>query len=273
MILFVVCTLSLIILCYCFLLCPRFSRKKELFSFPQTQFAHRGYHCAEKQIPENSMAAFQRAIDFGYGIELDLHLTRDHKLVVFHDNTLSRMCHTTGTIEDSTYQELQKLLLLNTTEHIPLFLDVLSLVDGKVPLLIELKIPNKSLHICEEVCHTLCSYHGLFMIQSFNTMGLRWFKYNAPHILRGQLSSNLTNERLTEPLFYRFFVKHLLCNIFGRPDFISYKLSDLPSFSVFLCQKLFKIPVAVWTLHTDSEIKAGIKWYHFQIFENFQKNY
>ena len=107
------------------------------------------------------------------------------------------------------------------------FSEVLSLVDGQVPLLIELKIPKSSLSICEKTWEALKNYNGPYMVQSFNTLGIWWFRRHAPHVLRGQLSSNLTADNLPEPWILTFIVKHLLGNVLGRPDFISYKLADL----------------------------------------------
>ncbi len=258
---------ALLILLYFYMILPRLSSRKNMRPFRRAMFAHRGYHCADKLIPENSMPAFRAAIRHGYGIELDLRLTRDGRLVVFHDDNLTRMCRVPGRIESYTYEELKRFRLLNTAEKIPLFSEVLSCVDGRVPLLIELKIPGSSLQICEAACRMLNNYSGTFLIQSFNTMGLYWFRRNAPHILRGQLSSRLTKENLDDPWILRFLVEHLLTNFLGRPDFISYKLSDLPRWEVFVCHKFFRSPIAVWTLRTEQALKCAKRRYDIQIFE------
>ena len=131
-----------VILLYLFALAPRLSRRDAMRAFSGTMFAHRGYHCKERGIPENSMKAFRAAIARGYGIELDLHLTKDGRLAVFHDDTLERMCKRTETVEELTSLELSSCTLLDTDETIPMFEDVLTLVRGRVPLLIELKIPD-----------------------------------------------------------------------------------------------------------------------------------
>ena len=261
------------ILLYIYAICPRLSRRKDMTHYRHTMFAHRGYHCKEKGIPENSMMAFRAALANGYGIELDLHLTKDGELVVFHDDTLKRMCSRPDTIENLTSHELKSCHLLGTSETIPLFRDVLSLVDGKVPLLIELKIPTSSLQICEETLRQLQGYHGRYLIQSFNTMGIRWFRFHAPQILRGQLSSNLTADNQEEFWFFRFVVKHLLANFLGRPDFISYKLSDLPAANVWILKNLFHIPIAVWTLRTPKMLSRGKQHFDIQIFEKPCENY
>lgn len=241
--------------------------------YKHTMFAHRGYHCIEKGIPENSMKAFRAAIKNDYGIELDVHLTRDGYPVVFHDDTLNRVCGHPGSVEDMTLEQLKSCRLLGTSERIPLFSEVLALADGKVPLLIELKIPTHSLKVCRKTYELLKPYHGDYLIQSFNTLGIFWFRLHAPEVLRGQLSSRLTRSRSGEPWILKFFTEHLLCNILGRPDFISYKLADLPQPEVMLLRHLFHVPLAVWTLRTREALKEGILHYDMQIFEKDSENY
>ncbi len=265
--------LFMIVLFYFFMVYPRRSEKRRLLDISPSMFAHRGYHDIAHHVPENSMTAFHAAVKHGYGIELDLHLTRDGQLVVFHDDTLERLCGHSGRVEDWTYDELKKLCLLGTNEHIPLFQEVLSAVDGRVPLLIELKIPTASLKICEKTYSILKSYSGNYMIQTFNTMGLRWFRLHAPYILRGQLAEHLTASKSREAWLLKFIVQNLFCNFLGRPDFISYRMSDLPHLSVFLLKYIFRVPIAVWTLTTNEDLQRGISGYHIQIFEKHGEYY
>lgn len=274
MYLILVIFIFIVILClYLYLVWPRTSAREQMERFEHTLFAHRGYHCAARGIPENSMPAFRAAVKKGYGIELDVHLTRDGKLAVFHDDDLMRVCKSSESVEDLTYKELGRYHLLDTKEHIPLFTDVLSLVNGQVPLLIEMKIPSSSTAICSALYDALKNYKGPFLVQSFNTMGIRWFRIHAPKVLRGQLSDNLTKKKSKEPWVLRFMVRHLLTNALGRPDFISYKLADLPSFSVSVLRALAHTPVAVWTLRTEAALEEGIRCYDMQIFEKQNENY
>ncbi len=126
--------------------------------------AHRGYHDIKKGIPENSIAAFKKAIRYNYTIELDVHLTKDGRLVVFHDNSLKRVCGVKKIIEDCTYSELLKYNLFDTKYKIPLFEEVLKLVDGKVGLLIETKIGKFNGKLEEELVKQLDNYKGDFAI-------------------------------------------------------------------------------------------------------------
>ncbi len=128
--------------------------------------AHRGLHHG-KDIPENSLTAFYLAIKNNYPIELDVHLTKDKKLVVFHDDNLFRVTGKNADIRDSMYDDIKDLKLYDSDETIPLFSEVLKLVDGKVPLLIEIK-QQKQKGIEKAVLDELKNYSGEFAIQSFD---------------------------------------------------------------------------------------------------------
>ncbi len=260
--------ICMILLIYILAVWPRTSRLPEVMEYNGTLFAHRGLHNREKYVPENSMEAFRMAVRQGYGIELDVHITKDRKLAVFHDDTVERMCGAAGRVEDHTFAELQKYHLLNTTERIPELKEVLDCINGRVPVLVELKIPERDLAVCEASYRVLREYKGRYMIQSFNTMGLYWYRMHAPEVLRGQLSSDLTKSNEDAPYVFRFAIQYLLLNILGKPDFISYKLKALPNFSVSLCRLLFHTPVAVWTLRSGQALREGKARYNMCIFEN-----
>ena len=263
--------LSLLLTFYLIMIMPNFLRRKEMKPFLQRDYAHRGLHSADKLIPENSMAAFREALNNNLAIELDIHLTRDNQIVVFHDETLDRICHVPGTIENSSYEELRSLRLQGTSEHIPLFSDVLNYVNGRVPLLIELKLPSTDTRLCNYTLKLLRTYNGPVLIQSFNSLGVRWFFKNAPDILRGQLSSSLTKTNPESPYLARFFVQHLLTNMFCHPDFISYKMTDTSNLGVWLNQRLYRIPIAVWTLRNPKTYNQAQQKYDMYIFEGFSK--
>lgn len=263
-----VCILFLtIILLFLYSIAPRFRYRKTVLSFSQYNFAHRGYWNMEMNIPENSLPSFQLAVEHGFGIELDLHLTKDGKIVVFHDDFLSRMCGVDLSVENTTYEELSQYHLAGTSEKIPLFSEVLALVNGKVPLLIELKLPSSNTALCSLVQKELQHYNGTYLIQSFNSLGLLWFRKHAPHILRGQLSSNLTKTEPNIPFIACFVVEYLLSNVFTRPDFVSYRLKDEKNISLMLHKYLFNTPIAVWTLHTEEELSYARSKYSIPILE------
>lgn len=130
--------------------------------FTRWRFAHRGLHRAEEGIPENSLPAFRRAVEGGYGIELDLHLTTDGQLVVFHDDTLDRVCGISGRVDEQSWPELQQHRLLGTEERIPLFREVLETVNGKIPMIVEVKYQKNYAALCTEMMKLLSDYEGMY---------------------------------------------------------------------------------------------------------------
>lgn len=261
----------LFLLFYLFMLAPRMTKRSRMKPFLGTMWAHRGLHCIEKGIPENSMAAFRMAVKKGYGIELDVHMTRDKKVVVFHDDTLKRVCGKKGTVEETDWEELKKCYLSKTSERIPLFSEVLAYVNGRVPLLIEIKQPSQDTQVCALLAKQLEGYQGAYLVQSFNCLALRWLKKNRPGILRGQLSSDLVKSDRSPHYFLRFCVKYLLSNCYSKPDFVSYKLKDSRNISLWLLKYLFHTPIAVWTLKTRGELTKARSSYDMYIFERIKE--
>ena len=260
--------LMILFLVYLFLICPDLTRREAMKPFLGQMWAHRGLHNMAERIPENSMLAFTKAIEKGYGIELDVHLTADRKLVVFHDDDLMRICSVPGIVERMTYEELQQYYLSGTFEKIPLLSDVLDHVYGRVPLLIEIKMPTKDTLICKYVKEALDSYRGPYVIESFNSLALRWFRNHAPKVLRGQLSSNLVADQSAKahPII-KFFIQHLLANWYCGPDFIAYKYDDRRNLSLWLVRHLFRTPMAAWTLKTPEVLEEAKQHFDMFIFE------
>ena len=185
-------------------------------------YAHRGLH-GEEGIPENSMAAFKKAKGSGYGIELDVQLTKDGVMVVHHDYDLKRTCGVNKKIADLTYRELCRYRLMGTRERIPRFVEVLREVDGKVPLLVELKMETCNRKLCKKVAKALDQYKGLYCMECFHPYALYWFKKNRPEVIRGQLSEQFLKEKEEGTLIRKigyFIVKNLLTNFITKPDFI-----------------------------------------------------
>lgn len=140
---------------------------KDLRFLTQNLIAHRGFFDHEQAIPENSFLAFMRAMEYHFIIELDVHLLKDSQIVVFHDDNLKRMTGLDKEIKNCTYEEIRKLKLLRTNEKIPLLKKVLNLVEGKVPLLIELKYDVKTGLLEKELMQVLSQYKGKYAVQSF----------------------------------------------------------------------------------------------------------
>lgn len=257
---------------YLLAIMPRILNRPDLSIFRQKLFAHRGLHDNRTEAPENSMNAFRKAVDAGYGIEFDVQLTKDQIPVVFHDFTLQRMCGVRGRISQHTYEELRKLHLMNTEEKIPSLQEVLELVDGKVPLIIELKIEFLDVSVCRAADRMLRNYSGKYCIESFNPWGLRWYRKHHPGIVRGQLSQIFGKHREKSNLhtdFALWTMGNLLFNFLTRPDFIAYDCSDYKAVSRRLCKKLYQNKSVAWTVRSEKQLQKMRKEFDVFIFENF----
>ena len=234
-------------------------------------YAHRGLH--GHGVPENSMAAFQAALEHGYGIELDVHLLKDGNLAVMHDSLLNRTTGQAGRIEDLTTEDLKNYRLEGTEETIPEFMDVLTLYNGKAPLIVELK-PTDGNHaaLAEAACRMMDTYKGPFCMESFDPRCVAWLRKNRPDIIRGQLTENFFRSKNCDlPDYLKFAMQHCLVNIMCVPDFVAYKFADRNStVSVKLCKKLWKAKTVTWTLKSMEEFNTAVKEDFIPIFEGFE---
>ena len=255
---------------YLFASAPGIHKKTKWQHLTGWDYAHRGLYDNEHGIPENSIAAFRRAVDKGYGIELDVHLTADNQLVVFHDDTLTRMCGMNKKISSFLYSDLMQLRLLGTEEGIPLFKDVLELIDGKVPLIIELKVDGSNQNLlCPLVWQLLSRYKGDYCIESFHPFVLQWIKRHEPQVVRGQLSCNFFKENPHCDIVL-FLMSNLMTNFFTHPDFIAYKYLDLDNLAVIYNRKLFHIMTVVWTIPGKPTYDRFKNKVDAMIFEGFE---
>lgn len=229
--------LLFIVALFFFLIFPARPTAEQRTRFGGVNYAHRGLHTADCAVPENSLAAFAAAAEAGYGIELDLQFSKDEQIVVFHDDTLQRVCGVERRVDEYTYAELCEFHLCRTGEKIPLFSEVLACVNGRVPLLVELKNGPKNRLLCERSYAMLKKYKGDYCVESFQPVIVRWFKKNAPQVLRGQLSSPARDMRGEIGGPAAFLLGNLLTNVLARPQFIAYSLTA-KSFSVRIAQRL-----------------------------------
>lgn len=223
-------------------------------------FAHRGWH---KDFPENSIPAFKKAVELGYGIELDVHLSKDRELVVFHDDELFRMTGEKDYVRFKTVDELQQLHLKDSEYTIPTLKEVFDLVAGKTPILLEVKTEANTKRICKKLVEDLKNYRGEVFIQSFNPFVLRYFYKHAPTYLRGQLSSYFRTSDLS--LIKKNVIKKLRLKKFAHIDFISYNLKDLPNKYVMNCN----VPVLAWTVRTKEDFEKAKQESNNLIVDNF----
>ena len=219
---------------------------KDLAWLTERPIAHRGYHDMNRERWENTLSAFKAARDRGFAIECDVHLTADNVPIVFHDDSLMRLTGTEGFVWQRTAKEMAALKIGGTADSPPTLAQMLDLVDGKVPLVVEIKgdagYDDGSV---AAVCGLLKSYSGPAAIMSFDHWLIRQFPEHA-----GDLPCGLTalgNAR-------RWFEAHFA--MLGYVDFVSYCLADLPNpFAAFVREKL-DMPLITWTVRDEAAVRA-----------------
>ena len=253
---------------YAFLMAPRMIKKPDVSVLKGVHYAHRGLHDNHSDAPENSMKAFKKAVDAGYGIEMDIQLTKDKIPVVFHDETLNRMCGVEGKVWEFTFEELQKLTLAESEERIPKFEDVLALVGGKVPLIVEYKLDVPSTEVCEIADPMLQAYNGIYCIESFHPFAVKWYREHRPEVIRGQLSQDFSKQEKYKGKFIYWLLSNLLTNVLTRPDFIAYNHKDADMFSRKVCSLMGALPVA-YTIKSQEEYEKVKDQFELFIFDSF----
>ena len=261
-------TVSISGILYLMAIMPRMMRRPDTSLFKRKYFAHRGLHDNGSEAPENSMLAFRRAVEAGYGMELDVHVTSDGVPVIFHDFTLKRICGVDGIIENHTYEELQKYTLCDSTEHIPRLEDLLGMVQGRVPLIVEIKSEKVNVSECAVIDRMLRNYNGEYCIESFNPMVLWWFRIHHNEVVRGQLASNFRKDGGYRNAIY-FFMTHLMLNFVTKPDFIAYNHHFKEEPGRRICRRIYKNPSVAWTIQSKEELKETWEEFDVFIFEGF----
>ena len=258
----------------------RSTREDVLAELLKHRYAHRGLH-DKPGIPENSMAAFRLAVEHGFGMEMDLHLTRDGKLAVIHDSSLLRTCGVDLVIEDLTLAEAQQHVLENSeAEVIPDFQELLDLVRGRVPLIVELKVGKTSEGtdttetLCRKAAELLDAYTQkysasaptLWCVESFSPSAVKWFRVNRPDIIRGQLAGNINHDEPMISPFQNFLMRQLLINFISKPDFVAYNYRDRFDSGV----RRWKGPLFYYTITSYEDLKELESRGAAGIFEQFK---
>lgn len=230
--------------------------------------AHRGLF-NNKDVPENSLLAFKKAIEKNYAIEFDVYLLDDGSVAVFHDLELNRMTGKNGYISLLTKEDLKQYKLLKTEETIPTLEEVLEAVRGQVPILVELKSSSLKNHKLEEAAYNILkNYDGEYAIQSFNPYNLEWFKINAPKVPRGIIGTYWKQPIYGRPksVIIRMATKRLWLYKKGMPNFISYDFRDLPNHFV----SKHKVPILAWGIKSQQDYLSIVKHADNIIFEGFE---
>ena len=257
--------IAALFLCHIFLLTTR-RRRAAAEAFMSTPYAHRGLH--GKGIPENSLAAFRAAVENGFGIELDVQLSADGEVMVFHDESLRRVTGVDASLYSKTKEELKELRLGGTDEKIPTLREVLSLIDGKIPLLVEIKSDHAVMEVCRKTAAILDGYAGPYMIESFHPLAVNWFRKNRPSVVRGQLSARLFAKGKRTPSM--FLVQNLLLNFLARPDFVAFDYHHKNRYSFALCRFFHRPYTVAWTVKDMPALQASHR-FDGVIFENLTR--
>ena len=213
--------------------------------FDNLLFAHRGVH-NNIDIPENSIKSIKQALKNNYNIELDIQLTKDNILVVFHDENLKRMTNIDKNLNELTYSEIKKIRLLKTNETIPTLKEVLNIVNGKVILDIEIKDTKKIDIVCKKLVDELTSYKGIFIIKSFNPKIVNWFKKHKSEYIRGLLIKDS---------LYNKFIGKIIIN-YCKPNFLAISKKYIKKYGIN--SHLKEYPILIWTILKKEEIKKYI---------------
>ena len=227
------------------------------------------------------MKAFRLAVRHGFGSELDVHLTLDGRLVVFHDANLLRMTGVHRRIEEMTWQELSEVRLLDTSHRIPLLEEVLdlytsekALIDRKIhlPLIIELKAEGNAPELCRRVMETIDRYPELnYCIESFDPRVVLWLRRHRPDVIRGQLTENFMKSREAVRQWGRLMTLGMWSvapNILSRPDFIASKFQDRRNLVIRLCHRM-GVRQVNWIIRNRSELNTVDREGGLSIFERF----
>ena len=261
----------LIIVVYLALIYPNVSsiRKEKMRPYEQKYICHRGLY-NNKDVPENSLKAFKLAVENGYGIELDIQITTDNQLVVFHDESLERICGVNKKLNECTFKEIRKLKLLDTDEKIPLFSEVLKVLRPDTPLVIEIKPEGRCLEALDRTVEMMKDYDGLYNIESFNPTVVTSLRHNYPHIIRGQLAyDSIHDPECDLSLVKKIIETYMLCNFLSKPDYIAYECNSYKNLSFQIISRLYKAECIAWTVKSQKQLEELKNLYQCFIFDSF----
>ena len=258
-----------LIILYLLMILPNLSRKDKMKSFENVYIAHRGFF-NNVDIPENSLSAFKKAVENNYGIELDVQMTKDGKLVVFHDESLKRICGIDKKLTDCNLDELLNYNLLNTNKKIPLLKDVLDVLNKDTPLIVEIKPEGECIKTCEKVIELLKTYDRNYTMESFNPLVVGYLRKYHKEIIRGQLAYNMLKDKEEKSnVLRKFNCTYLLENFLTRPDYIAYDINNMNNLSFRIISKLYKGECVAWTIKSKEQLKESRKYYQQFIFDSF----
>ncbi len=234
--------------------------------------AHRGLHDRAAGIVENSTTAARAAVSRNYAIECDVQLTADAEAVVFHDFTLERLTYESGPVADLRADRLESVALMGSADRIPRFSAFLATVDGRVPLVCEIKSRfDGDLRLADRVADLAAGYHGPLAIKSFDPqviVHLRSRRWSGPLGIVAEAGFDDSEWKQLTPQLKRD-LSQFLHFAETRPEFLSYRVGDLPHAIPYLCRAAIGIPVMAWTVRTPEQRQRAATWADQMVFEGF----
>ena len=238
--------------------------------------AHRGLHDASAGVIENTATAFIAARDAGYGIECDVQVSADGEAMVHHDDALGRLTEGDGALAAMTTAEIQAVRFKQSEDRILTLSELFDLVDGRVPLLIEIKSRfDGDLQLVARAAAVLARYQGPAALMSFDPAPIAWLRANAPTLMRGIVAEQRYDhpEWAAATRFQKFLLAHLLHAPTTRPRFIAYAVRDLPAPAPWLARNLFGLPLLTWTVRSEDDRRRAARYADQMIFEGFRPGF
>ncbi len=262
------------VIVYGWLVHPNMARRS-MAHLQGVDYAHRGLWNTNEpgadHRPENSLAAFRAAVEKGYGMELDVHLTADGHLVVHHDDSLKRLTGKDIIIGQSTLAQVRACHLPNG-EPVPTFDELLDTVAGRAPLIVEVKVEKNADTLSKAVYERMRRYEGDWCMESFDPRAVKWFRDHAPEIIRGQLAFNAAGRGKTWQEWWRNIgIASMVQNVWSRPDFIAFQASSEKKWCLpMLLLRQMRPWFVAWTVRSQKDMDALRGRYDLQIFEKFE---
>ena len=238
--------------------------------FRPYRYAHRGLHDIAHGIPENSLPAFRRAAEHGFGVELDVHLTTDGRLVVIHDGNLKRLLGIDRKANTLSSEEYRNYGILGTEHTAPMLEDVLPLFAGIAPIILEIKVDGNAAAVTEAACKVCDRFRTVVCMESFHPRAVAWLRKHRPDYVRGQLSYDYVHDTkdTIHPLL-RGIMAGLYSNILTKPDFIAYRFADRAYPAVRHCREKYGVQEVSWTITNQADLETAEADGCIVIFEGF----
>jgi glycerophosphoryl diester phosphodiesterase len=232
--------------------------------------AHRGLHDDSAGIIENTASAVTAAVAAGYGIEVDLQISRDGEAMVHHDESLGRLTHGEGRLDRMDAAELAAVPFRATSDRMMTLGELLDLVAGKSALFLELKSHfDRDGRLPVRVADVVLSYAGPIAVMSFDPWQMDALRQVAPGLPRG-LAAQRARHAGKADIGARDKLSYALCGLRSRPHFIAYNVNDLPSVGPLFGRYVLGLPLLTWTVRSLQERQRARRWANQMIFEGFR---